>query len=74
MELNEEDEEDIIELNVDVKNFKIEKKINYIEEYLAKANDIENMKIYDDELGSVKYDINEINKIWRIGQNISEYI
>ena len=74
MELNEDDEEDIIELNVDVKNFKIEKKIKYIEEYLAKANDIENMEIYDDELGSVKYDINEINKIWRIGQNISEYI
>jgi len=51
MDLNEDDEEDIIELNFDVENFKIEEKINYIEEYLIKASDINDMEIYDDDLG-----------------------
>ena len=75
VDLNKDDEEDIIiELNFDVKNYKIEEKIDFIEEYLGKASDLNNMEIYDDDLGLVKYDINEINKIWRIGQNISEYI
>ena len=74
MDLNKDDEEDIIELNFDAKNFKIEEKINYIEENLEKASDLNNMEIYDDDLALVKYDINEINKIGRIGQNISEYV
>ena len=74
MDLNKDDEEDIIELNFDVKNFKIEEKIKYIEENLEKASDLNNMEIYDDDLALVKYDINEINKIGRIGQNISEYV
>ena len=73
-DLNKDEEEDNIELNFDVENFQIEEKINYIEEYLEKASDLNNIEIYDDDLGLVKYDINEINKIWRIGQNISEYI
>ena len=53
-----------MDLNFDVKIFKIEEKINYIEEYLEKARALDNMEIYDDDdLGLVKYDI---NKIWRI--------
>jgi len=54
-----------MDLNFDVKIFKIEEKINYIEEYLGKARALDNMEIYDDDLGLEKYYINKINKIWR---------
>jgi len=51
-----------MDLNFDVKIFKIEEKINYIEEYLEKARALDNMEIYDDNLGLLKYYINKINK------------